>query len=486
MKIDEVSGDAVVDLALDTLKLGKQALVFVNTKRSAEKSAEDIAKHVKGNDEELMLKVLNVLPKPTKQCERLAKCVKKGIAFHHAGLASKQKEIVEDAFREGRIKIICCTTTMAAGMDLPAFRSIIRDLKRYTHHGLDYIPVLEYHQCAGRAGRPGKEDYGEAIVIVKSEEEAEEVTERFIHGKPEEIYSKLAVEPVLRMYVLSLIVTDIATSKEKLNDFFSKTFWAFQYKDMEELRGIIDKMIELLKEWIFLERFSDFESADEFGDEKLVPTKLGERVAQLYIDPLTANYLIKGIAKAKENVKEFEILQLISFTPEMKPLLKVRTREIEDYEEKIAGHNFLCEVPSYFDYEYGDFLNSVKTAEMFMDWIDETDEDILMEKYNIRPGETRYKTEMADWLLYSMKELAIILNKKWLTKEIEKLRIRLKYGVKKELIPLLHLKNIGRVRARKLFARGIKTLGDVRKASINELKDIVGEKIALGIKKQLE
>jgi helicase len=377
---------------------------------------------------------------------------------------------------------------MAAGMDLPAFRSIIRDLKRYTHHGMDYIPTLEYHQCAGRAGRPGKEEYGEAIIIAKDEADKEEITERFIHGKPENIYSKLAVEPVLRMYVLSLIVSGIVINRDMLYDFFSRTFWARQYKDMDELKRIIEKMIELLRAWEFLERENDgFVPADEISVGKLKATVLGERVAQLYIDPLTANFLINGIRKTGKEVSDFALLQIICNTLEMRPRLSVKAREFEEYENLTAEveDELLIEIPSYFEHEYNEFMDSIKTARMFYDWVNEEDEDFLLGKYNIRPGETRIKLSMADWLLYSMKELAMILDKKWICKEIEKIRIRLEYGVKEELLNLLRLKNIGRVRARKLYANGVKTVGDLKKTDISLLSKILGEKTAENVKKQV-
>ena len=119
------TGNGALDLALDTIKIGKQAIVFANTKRSAEKTAEDIAGKVKTDNKELVElsdKVLKALSSHTKQCQRLANCIKKGIAFHHAGLVSKQRELIEDNFRNGTIKIICATPTLALGIDLPAFR----------------------------------------------------------------------------------------------------------------------------------------------------------------------------------------------------------------------------------------------------------------------------------------------------------------------------------------------------------------------------
>ena len=147
---------ATVDVILDTLQKSKQAIVFVNTKRSAEKEAEEIAKHLPVTSElcSLAEHAKSALSKPTEQCMRLAGGVQHGVAFHHAGLHSSQRSLIEDSFRIGKVKVICATPTLAAGVDLPAFRAVIRDLKRFSSQGMGWIPVLEYLQMAGRAGRP--------------------------------------------------------------------------------------------------------------------------------------------------------------------------------------------------------------------------------------------------------------------------------------------------------------------------------------------
>ena len=256
-KIDIISQDGSINLALDTIKIGKQAFVFVNTKRSAEKSAEDISKKIKAQSpqlDQIAEKALKALSRPTHQCERLAFCLKKGIAFHHAGLAAAQRELIEDEFRKGTVKIICCTPTLAAGVDLPAFRAIIKDLKRYTIHGLSWIPVLDYMQMSGRAGRPNYDKEGQAIAIAMAQSELEKIREKYIEGAPEEIYSKLAVEPVLRTYVLSLIAADFITTRKQIFEFFDKTFYAHQFKDLRRLHSTIQKVIELLEEWEFISR----------------------------------------------------------------------------------------------------------------------------------------------------------------------------------------------------------------------------------------
>ena len=432
---------------------------------------------------------LNALSRPTKQCERLALCMKKGIAFHHAGLVEKQRSLIEDNFRKGAIKIICCTPTLAYGVDLPAYRAIIKDLKRYTLHGLAWIPVLDYMQMSGRAGRPNYDSEGQSITIAMTSNDKEKIEERYVNGAPEDIYSKLAVEPVLRTYVLSLIAANFTATKKQLFDFFDRTFYAYQFKDLRRLHATINKVIDLLEEWEFIMGSGyDFSNANEIKDEKLKPTLIGKRVAELYIDPLTANFIIACMRNASDKrLDTFSFLQMISHTLEIRPLLKVGIREYDKVQESLLEFSdFLLEnEPSMYEPEYEDFLNSVKTSLMFNKWISEQDEEFLLEEYNIRPGELRAKLEIADWLLYAAEEISKLLHYKSLIKEIVKLRLRLRYGVKEELLPLVRLENIGRARARILFRNRIKDLKDAKNADLSTLTQLLGEKIALSVKKQL-
>ena len=329
LNIEELTDNATVNLALDTIKIGKQALIFANTKSSAEKTAEDIAHKTKAENpglQELSEQALHALSRPTKQCERLSNCIKKGIAFHHSGLVAKQRELIEDNFRNGVIKIICATPTLAYGISTPAFRVIIKDLKRYGHRGLQFIPVLEYLQFSGRAGRPEYGDkYGESIAIAATKPDKKKIKEKYINGEPEDILSKLAVEPVLRTYLLSLIATNFTNTKKDILEFFSKTFWACQFADMGYIASIIEKMLLLLEEWEFIssnKKNLEFQSADNIKEENYKATILGKRVAELYIDPYTAHFIVECLRKAtNKQIKSFSFLQMISHTLEIRPLL---------------------------------------------------------------------------------------------------------------------------------------------------------------------
>ncbi|MBI4151584.1 hypothetical protein HY496_01325 [Candidatus Woesearchaeota archaeon] len=502
--------DSLLKLALETIQLHKQAIIFLPSRASAEKTAEDLSAVMHEHLPALEHEVLKVVSSPTKQCRRLSHCVKKGVAFHHSGLTTKQKELIEDGFRRSEIKIICATPTLAAGVSLPAYRVLIKSLRRFSGtRGMDWIPVLEYLQMAGRAGRPEYEKEGQAIVIAKDEEESEEIYEQYICGEPEEIYSKLAVEPVLRTYLLSLIASGIIHNEQEMMGFFSKTFWAHQFQDLTQLQEKLARMLSFLTEGGFVTASgdntkntvaTDFVSAASLApkmsrttvtnlspEHTLKATALGKRVSELYLDPLTAQHLLKCLRKYSPSSTPFSLLQMICHTLELRPLLSVKKREEAYIIEELNKHitTMLEEEPSIFDEEYEVYLNSIKTALFFEDWIQEREEEYLLEKHDIRPGEIKVKLESAEWLLYASQEIASLHQLREAEKAIQVLRIRVENGVKEELLPLLKLRGIGRIRARKLFTAGIKDVGDIKKTDPTTLGQIIGRAIAEDVKKQV-
>ncbi|MEM2974671.1 MAG: helicase-related protein, partial [Candidatus Micrarchaeia archaeon] len=490
------------EIAKDTLRIGKQALIFVSTRSSTEALSGNLGKLIgqelsieeKEELKKLSKGVLEVVERPTLQCEKLANHILNGVAFHHAGLTNAQRKIIEDGFREGVIKLITATPTLAWGVNLPAYRVIIRDIKRFSEgYGSDYIPVLEIQQMMGRAGRPKYDSEGEAILIAKNEEDAEYIYENYIVGEPEEIQSKLGVEPVLRMHSLALIASGLVSSKQRLFDFFSRTFYAKQYGDLSQLNSKLEGVLEILKSFGFVKGSSaakenQFRRAiDIAGDERLEATLIGRRVSELYIDPLTAHFLIKHIENAGIYIHPFALMQLISRTIEMQPALLLRKKDMEKINElMVSGENLLLEKPpNPWDIEYEDYLRSLKMAWFFSEWMDEMGEDRILESFGVTPGELHVRLSNADWLLYAVHELALLTGHKELLSHIRKIRLRVKYGIREELLPLIRLKGIGRVRARILFNSNLRSLEDLRRIPLESLSRIIGPAIAKDIKEQL-
>jgi len=136
---------------------------------------------------------------------------------------------------------------------------------------------------------------------------------------------------------------------------------------------------------------------------------------------------------------------------------------------------------------YEEFLGELKTALVLKAWIDERSEDEIIEKFGVEPGDLYRLISTSDWLLYATQELASLLGQRDLLPRIAELRERVAKGVKAELIPLVRLEGIGRVRARIMFNAGFRTLEDLRKASIEDLSRLpsIGMRIAKRIKEQV-
>ncbi len=475
----------VEGIVSDTLKKNKQILIFVSTRKSAESLTERlirfdfISSKEKIDLNSLSEEVLNVLETPTRQCKKLASVLKRGVVFHHAGLLGKQKRLIEENFRKGLIKVIAATPTLAMGINIPAFRVIVRDVKRYyPKKGSDYIPILEYKQFSGRAGRPQYDEYGESIILAKSEEESEEYLEHFIKGEPENIESKLAQDTALRMHTLSLVSSKFCQNKDSLLDFYSETFFGFQYKDKFLLEEKLEQILEDLKNWKFILEKNRIYYA----------TRLGKRISELYLDPKTAFYFVCGLRKAKnKELEDLAILQMICDTDEMQPLLSVKPKDTPFLNEEVSKcrEDFLTEVPSYWQDEYEDFLRSLKTALGLEAWCDEISEDEILNRFNFTPGELHAKLEISDWLVYCLLEISNLLKLKEFNLSFKKLRMRLLYGVREELLELVSLREIGRVRARRLYENGIRDISTLRKTPFEKITYILGPKIARTVIEQI-
>ena len=210
-------------------------------------------------------------------------------------------------------------------------------------------------------------------------------------------------------------------------------------------------------------------------------TRLGERVSELYVDPLSARLMLDAMKNVNNT---FDILLMLCNTLEMRPM-SGRPKEAEErYSAYIAGGS---EVPfySYSDMNYADYdpVKVFSTAMMLEDWANELREPEIVKKYSSTPGALYTKLTNADWIIYSASELAGIIG---LPKaNIIKARVRLRYGIKEELLDLVRLEQIGRARARMLFVNGIKKASEITKNK-EKVTSLLGKEVAQKVFDQLE
>lgn len=100
----------------------------------------------------------------------LVRTIPYGIAYHNSDLSAEERELIEEAYRDHVINILFSTTTLAAGVNLPARRVILKDL--YT--GARKLDTKHYKQMIGRAGRAGLDECGESITLIGSHQQLQQ------------------------------------------------------------------------------------------------------------------------------------------------------------------------------------------------------------------------------------------------------------------------------------------------------------------------
>ncbi|WP_122088517.1 ATP-dependent DNA helicase [Halalkalicoccus subterraneus] len=451
-------------LVSDALEDGGSSLVFVNSRRNAEAAARRLGNAVgdqltgeeRAELADLAEEVRGVSDSETS--DDLADAVAEGAAFHHAGLAREHRTLVEDAFRDRLIKAISATPTLAAGVNTPSRRVIVRDWQRYDGDagGMKPLATLEVHQMMGRAGRPGLDPYGEALLLAKNHDELDELFERYVWADPEPVRSKLATEPALRTHVLATVASGFANSREGLLEFLERTLYATQSTDPGRLESVTDRMCDYLERNDFL----------EIDGEDITATGIGHTVSRLYLDPMSAAEMIDGL-RGSSQATALGLYHLVARTPDMWELY-LRSGDRETYTEIAYEREaeFLGEMPTEFEAErFEDWLSALKTASLLEDWASEVDEERITERYSIGPGDLRGKVETAQWLLNAAERLAVELDLgPDVVASISAARQRVEHGVGEELLGLTGVGNVGRKRARWLYEAGIGTRDELRNA----------------------
>ncbi len=566
-RMDGPKSNLVWPPLLETVEEGGQMLCFVATRKSAQSLARQLSdrmtKQLERQGEAKILEKLNKLSEKLEQAgdgseigDLLAKAVAGGVAFHHAGLSSRRREIIEEAFKRGDIYCMTATPTLAAGVNLPARRVLVRDLTRWDGSGSTRLSVMEVQQMLGRAGRPKYDSRGEAWIKCKNQIEADLLAEHYFKSDPEEIVSKLHLESPMRMHVLAAIATGGQKDRWSLGRFFSHTFLARDLSTemlADNIDGIVDwlchhGMVERLGidetlaakvEQEMADALSTEADSEEEWDDSLPPwataatamkgvsvedppsrerekrrgaaiigfqtagdiyrgnrfeahmpermgmkyraTPFGERVSRLYLDPLSGHLIqtamdraLRIIAGADETrtLSPYGILHLLSTLPDY---LVLWPRKAE--EDLLIARRYATESEELIDRDLLretrldiDALAHVKTAMVVESWIEEESSRSIEKRLGAAPGDLRLRIELADWLLYSAREIVRLSDdggelfkqpRRLLVELLDELRLRVANGCKSDLLGLVAVKGVGRVRARQLASRGIRTVDDL-------------------------
>lgn len=531
----------------DVYEQDGQLLVFVAARRSAQSEAKKLGqrmhKYLSKHNPEVLPALKELSEKLSRSSnsamgDTLAECVKGGVAFHHAGLRHTQRSEIENAFKNRILYCLCATPTLAAGVNLPARRVLIRDLKRFEDGMSRLLPVMEVRQMLGRAGRPRYDPVGEAWLACKGgdpRQVADDIADRYIHGPVEDISSKLAAEPAMRFHLLSSIATGGLNTRKKIGDFFSRTYLGHSQTN-SYLQENIDSMLKWLVDKRFVRRtnvgsieenwddetpswvdaaqsasgvsFSKSKSREPteatFGfqrassisvgnslsfdtealDNEYEATPMGERVAQLYIDPLSADILLDGLRRAVRRivrkslpVTSFSLCHLVAATPDFISLWP-KSSEL-DFGSKLRQKSALVEDQLLIESPIDErAMGLVKSAWCTEFWYEERDLRDIEKELGVTPGDVYTRTDLMAWLLLAARE--VLLRDDVFAEEhlgyvaelaglLELTRARVRAGCKEDLLQLVQVRNVGRNRARTLSEMGVRTPADLLAMSNYEL-----------------
>ncbi|MFX1500795.1 MAG: DEAD/DEAH box helicase [Promethearchaeota archaeon] len=312
-----------------TLEKNGQVLIFLNKRKGAQQTAENIKDLVKKYIEQNKIGICQALEKRLSSIKGshrdLQNVIKYGVAFHHAGLLPKERKIVEDNFRKHIIKVICCTTTLSAGINTPARVVILRDFKKYVTSGHNITNFKGFHengdgfsyfkpfspnevfQMLGRAGRPGLDNIGYGIILAQDSHEKMWVEDYYFHHqlhenkllpKYNDLVSGLNRINTLKEQVLLRIYEEKRISLNQIKEFFEKTY--FWYGITHKKEGNLRKKQIPIEQLLMIKEITPLNILKLHSNQKELEKLLNSN-HQISISSIT-NEIISGYIKTSFGV----------------------------------------------------------------------------------------------------------------------------------------------------------------------------------------
>uniref|UniRef100_A0A8C4Q377 Helicase, POLQ like n=1 Tax=Eptatretus burgeri TaxID=7764 RepID=A0A8C4Q377_EPTBU len=289
-------------------------LMFCPTKKNCENVATMICKSLnktflthKEPEKRALLKELRS-DANGQLCPVLNLTIPFGVAYHHSGLTGDERRLIEEAYSAGVLSLLACTSTLAAGVNLPARRVILRS----PYVGMDFLSRTQYKQMVGRAGRAGIDSAGESIVICMNKDKTKVLD--LVSGSFEKCQSSLLYDDGkgLRSLLLSLIGLKVATTPRQLHAFLEGTLFGVQQRRAKETdtwemtRDQLNQLAEL-----GLMRATCVDHAVPAEDRPLEITRLGQATWKASIDLSFTNVLYRDLQKGLQGLALDNYLHLI-------------------------------------------------------------------------------------------------------------------------------------------------------------------------------
>ncbi|XP_043472655.1 helicase POLQ-like isoform X1 [Leptopilina heterotoma] len=469
-------------------------LIFCSNRKGCENVAKLLTKVLFRNllehNKEAKQYLESALGQEGRICPVLRKTIRFGVAYHHSGLTAEERKLIEDAFRSGTLCVICCTSTLAAGVNLPARRVLLRS----PYIGTEFLNTSRYKQMIGRAGRAGMNEIGESIVICKAEDIPKIRT--LVTAKIEDILSSLHTEQDrgLNNLILSSVLLKIATTKARLKMLIDRSLMKLQEKRLcikidEILERTINGLLE--KEILIATNNSgtklDLKECQEINDDtELDLSPLGKAAMKACIDLPVAYDLYDDLKEAQRSVILDDTLHLLylvtpyDLTKVVNPSGSVYSEvviKLDKYQMNIARRigiteASICKLMSGLlpkdvpERIVKRFYITLMLQEL---WQRKSVHDVA-DKYQVNRGTIQFLLTSAATFASSVVRFCDNLPEFWTVKDlVTTFSRRLEYCCPEELEPLMQLPYVQLVRARQLYKAGFQTVTSIANATPQEL-----------------
>ncbi|XP_061390041.1 DNA polymerase theta [Musca vetustissima] len=511
--------DHVAQLCLETLIEGCSVIVFCPSKDWCENLAIQLAGNIhaigkQGGEWGIKLKAqLNreaiddvkqqLKDIPTGLDTVLEKTVTYGCAFHHAGLTTEERDIVEASFKSGALKIIVATSTLSSGVNLPARRVLIRS----PLFGGKQMSSLTYRQMIGRAGRTGKDTLGESILICT--ESNARVGKELVMADLKPIYSCLEMDSNthLKRALLEVISSGVATTKEDLDNFVKCTLLSAQKQlanDQKEGtdRDLQDECISEALDFLIEYEFVRLQNNEETNEQCYVATRLGMACLASSMPPTDGLILFAELQKSRRCfVLESELHAVYLVTPysvcyqlqdldwlffldlfeKLTPAMK-KVGELVGIKESFLVRAMRGQ--SKLDYKLIQIHKRFYTALALQELVNEVPINTVASKYKCSRGMLQSLQQMASTFAGIVTSFCNSLQWDTLSLIVSQFKERLYFGVHRDLIDLMRIPDLNHKRARALFDAGITSLVDLANADVLSVEKILYNALSFDSAKQ--
>uniref|UniRef100_A0A8C8ASE5 Helicase POLQ-like n=1 Tax=Otus sunia TaxID=257818 RepID=A0A8C8ASE5_9STRI len=479
--LEKADPDHIIALVTEVIP-EYSCLIFCPTKKNSENVASMVCKYLKKlhrekEKQDLIQNLKNIGNGSI--CPVLKQTIPFGIAYHHSGLTNDERKSIEEAYSTGVLCLLACTATLAAGVNLPARRVILRA----PYVANDFLKKSQYKQMIGRAGRAGIDSAGESILIVQEKDKHLVI---FTKLPLENCYSSLLVELTkgIQSLLLSLVGLKIAVTHEEMDSFMCSTLLGVQQQLLSNEKSLSeitkDGIENLIEKGLLKERTS---AKDHDSKRTLTITLLGKATYKGAIDLAYCNLLYRELKKGLEGlVLESNLHLLYLATPydmtfNCSPDWMVYLRQFNQLsaaEQKVVD---IVGVPESFITKKASGqairknVDSAVVNRLYLSFVlyallRETNIWSVSEKFNMSRGYVQNllnsAASFASCVLHFCEELEEFWVYKALLTELTK---QLTYCVKTELIPLMEVAGVLEARAKQLYNAGYKTLAHLANAN---------------------